>query len=388
MEKKNIVIVCYKYPPIYSGYGKQLESVTKKLLEKSIEFNITILTAYEESKLSKTLSVIPLLKKKNSNSIDLFKFSSKVFQWMYTNRESIDMIHCIKAGPEAVACNLISKMCNIPLVIKIAQDELSTREINRGNQVQKIIRNFRHNFIGKADYFIAISNEIENNILKNKSNTSKIIRIPNGVDTDKFCAVSFDEKMEIRQKLQLPMKDIIILFIGAINERKGIPELLDSLNMINSDNPVRVVLCGPNLENINFKNTREVLSRENKNIYLDYRGEVDKPELYMKCADVFILPSHSEGLPNVLLEAAASGLPLVATDIGGSNEIVIDNVNGFLIQVNNKNDIAEKLNKIIINKSIRKEFGINSRSYINDYYSLDIVSEQYLQLYRLLTSQV
>lgn len=387
MGKKNIVIICFKYPPVYSGYGKQLKSVLEKILMNNDNFHFTVLTAYKESSYtSKDIDVIPLLNSKNIK-YDIFRFSRRVLSWLSFNRKNIDIIHCIKAGPEAVVANLISKIFKIPLLVKIAQDELSARELKNGNFIKKIIRKTRHKFLGTADHFIAISDEIEENIRNNKSKKSKIHKIPNGVDTERFYEVSSksEEKKEIRRKLGFPKDEIIILYIGAINKRKGIPEFLKSLELIKDDFPTRVILCGPILEDIGFEHIINKFNKSNKNTIIDYQGKVDNPESYMQSSDIFILPSHSEGLPNVLLEAGSIGLPLITTNIGGSNEIVIDNYNGYIIPIDNESGIAKALNRLIASSKLRKKYGTNSRELIVNKYSLDTVAYKYIELYNMLT---
>ena len=385
LKKKNIVIICFKYPPVYSGYGKQLKSVLDYILKNNHKYRFTILTAYEESLYAnENINIIPMLNGTKSRS-DIFKFSSKILSWLFINRKNINGLHCVKAGPEAVASNLFSKLFKIPLVIKIAQDEMSIRELNTGNILRRKIRKMRNHFLGTADHFIAISNEIDNNIKNYKSKTSQIHNIPNGVDIKKFSKDLSVKNKSKRVDLGFRKNEVIILYIGAINSRKGIPELLQSLKYLKTDLSVRVVLCGPILEELDFLNNIKKFNESSNNISIDYQGKVDNPELYMQCSDIFVLPSHSEGLPNVLLEAGSTGLSLIATDIGGSNEIVVNNYNGYIVPINNKIKIAESLNKLISNEDLRIKFGVNSRDHVVNKYSLDIVANKYIELYDKLT---
>src|SRR5699024_7598478 len=126
---KNIVVICFKYPPLYSGYGRQLKSIIDNIEKNSeVKLNITILTAYIESEYhSKNINVIPLLHKNDNNSKSVYRFSRKVLLWLYQERNNYSIIHCIKAGPEAIVSNIISKVYSKKLMIKIAQDELSDR---------------------------------------------------------------------------------------------------------------------------------------------------------------------------------------------------------------------------------------------------------------------
>src|SRR5699024_10726499 len=111
--KKNIVLICYKYPPEYSGYGKQLSSVLHSMNKIEHDFEFTILTAYKSSKSeeNKKVNVVPLgsdfFKKQ---SFFFYIFCIKAMFWLILNKEKYSIIHCIKAGPESVVANFISKI--------------------------------------------------------------------------------------------------------------------------------------------------------------------------------------------------------------------------------------------------------------------------------------
>lgn len=385
---KNILIVCYKYPPIYSGYGKQLNLILSDLKNKKAPFNFKVVTAFKESqKSNKNNNVISLLGNYRNKDNDIFLFSFKLFFYLLNNRKKISLIHCIKAGPEAAVCNFISKIFRIPLIIKIAQDELSVRELESGSKIKKYIRKLRQKFIGTSDYFIAISDEIEENIRANKLKKTVIHRIPNGVDTKRFMPIASSEKKQVRKKLNISADEFVVLFIGAINKRKGVPELLESAQTFVSNKKVRIVICGPLLDFNNFQAKVDKINKINDNVFIDYRGKIENPELFMQCADIFILPSHSEGLPNVLLEAASCGLPLITTNIGGSREIVIENQNGFIIPINSPLDISDKINTMILEDLKREKFGKRSRQHIENNYSLDFVGNKYIELYNFLSGK-
>lgn len=378
-----IALVSFKYPPVYSGYGKQLESVTTDILKKSSDIDIKVLTAYEESRRIKedNYEVITLLNKPDDNdSKTVFPFSKEVFKWLVTNRKEYDIIHCVKAGPEAMACNIASKLLRKKLIVKVAQDELSEREITSATGLKKQTRLLRRKLLKSADLFVAISEEIEMNIRNNSSPKSHIVRIPNGVNTDKFQPVNAAEKVAVKEALQFDADDLILLYTGAINKRKGVHDLLDALELYSSDTKIKVVLCGPILEDLDFDERLSKLNSK-ENLVIDYRGKVTNVEEYMQAADIFTLPSYSEGLPNVLLEACASGLPALATDIGGSRDIVVSGQNGFLVETNEPAELNRQLTLLAESADLRQSMGINARQTIETSFALNKVSDAYIKLY-------
>lgn len=385
VSMNRVVLISLKYPPVYSGYGKQLKSVTENLLSKSNNFSVTVLTAYKESRSKqKNYEVIDLLDKyDDKNSDTVFPFSIAVFKWLIANKDKYDIIHCVKAGPEAMASKLASILLKKKLIIKVAQDELSDREIASAKGLKKQTRLLRHRILKNTDFFIAISEEIESNIKNRTGKNTKIVRIPNGVDTEKFVPASENEKAELRKTLDFSSDELILLYAGAINTRKGVDDLLNALETYKSSVQLKVVLCGPILEDLKLEDRIQIINNKGT-VFVDYRGQVSNVSDYMKAADMFILPSYSEGLPNVLLEACASGLPAVATDIGGSRDIIKDGKNGYIVDTNRPDQIREKLTMLAENENDRIKMGNYSREFIEKTFALNKVSEAYMKLYETL----
>ena len=381
--KKRIAIVCFKYPPKYSGYGKQLKSVISNINDDSLEFNI--LTAYDisNSECSKNINIISLCNNADENQNKVFyEFCFRCLKWLILNKDRYDIIHCIKSGPEAIVCNIVSKIFNKPLIIKVVQQELSNREIDDAKGIKKNIRKLRNLLLKNTDNFIAISQEIEDNIKDKVCSKTNILRIPNGVDTDnKFIMPTPSEKRATREKLNLPIDEVIILYAGAINKRKGILDLIESMDYINNNTKISLVMCGPILEPIDIEGIVSLHNKKNNNVSMIYRGVITNVNEYMMASDIFILASYSEGLPNVLLEAASTGLALIATDIGGSRDIVINNRTGLLVPTGSPKEIAKSIMELADNIELRNEMGMNARIRMENKYSIKEVSKQYVQLY-------
>lgn len=380
----DIVVICYKYPPEYSGYGKQLKSLLSNLEMDKEELNINIITAYSSSLNEETnkLTVIPLESKFIKNErLQFYVFCFKLFFWLILNHKRYVLIHCIKAGPEAIVSNFTSKLFNKPLIIKIAQDELSSRELKSASNIKRFFRQWRHRILSTSENFIAISEEIAENIEEIISDKSKVYRIPNGVDDTKFKPVDLFNKEMIRKNLNLPVGDVIILFVGELNKRKGVHDLLNSIEMLDNLTRATIIFCGPKSKEIDIDFEIEKINRNSNNISVMNRGMVDNVEEYMKASDIFVLPSYSEGLPNVLLEAGSTGLALIATDIGGSRDIVDEGINGFIVPTGSPKKLSEALVKLTDNEALRTEMGKRSRSKIETTFSLKYVSNEYKNLY-------
>ena len=100
--------------------------------------------------------------------------------------------------------------------------------------------------------------------------------------------------------------------------------------------------------------------------------------LYRK-ATIFVLPSYREGLPKAALEAAATGMPLILTDVPGCRECVEDNVNGYLIREKDSNDLISKMEAFILNPEIIRPMSMSSIKIIEKRFSLNRIAQEYLK---------
>ncbi|SFD23959.1 glycosyltransferase [Ruminococcus albus] len=166
--------------------------------------------------------------------------------------------------------------------------------------------------------------------------------IQNGVDVDKYVVATIGQKKSIREKYGIPVDAFIFIYTGQFIERKNIPFLLENYvkAFANSKNVYFLLLGGgPDLEPLKNK------YKGNYNI--DFRGNVNNVDEFLKACDVYVSTSKSEGLPNGVLEAMASGIPVVLSDIEQHMEIYeMDHRIGYLYKQNQGEDLVEKLRLI------------------------------------------
>jgi glycosyltransferase involved in cell wall biosynthesis len=214
-----------------------------------------------------------------------------------------------------------------------------------------------------CDYITPNNLHHAHSLLKFGVSKNKILAVPNGVDTELYKPRSKDN---IRKKLGLDVDKKIILFVGWLIERKGVSYLVNAASKILTDrDDVILYLVGEG--SLRYKLVEMVRSM-NIQDKVKLMGSMlpEEVALYMAAADVFVLPSLSEGRPNVVCEAMLSGTPVVATDIGGSNELIKDGRTGFLIKPKSSGAIAEKVNKLLLDNGLSKKFSKEARNYVLD----------------------
>lgn len=384
IKKNKVLVMCQKYPPIYSGYGNQAKSVFNSIVKNSNIKFIVITANYSESKNSegeeinvKTFGRRWVIDK--YEKLGLLSYSIESFFWMLLNAKEYSLIHCISGhSTTAIPSILAGTIMKKKVIVKITQAEYRPYSKKVG-VFQSLARRLRQEIVSKADVFIAISQEIKDELIDYGISKDKIINIPNGADSTKHYPVSKNRKNELRKINNLNNDSIIILYAGALNRRKGTYDLLEAIKILDQTlyKNVEVVLCGPDHEEI-YKN---YIVDKDYPVRVTYKGSVKNLDEYYQMADIFVLPSYSEGLPNVLLEAAMCGLALVASDIGGNRDIILNSKLGILYPVGNVIKLSEAIQELVNNSELRIDFSNSIYEMALKKFSLTLVSEQYQELY-------
>jgi len=207
----------------------------------------------------------------------------------------------------------------------------------------------------------------------------------NGIDTAYFsrAVVSIDQVNELKQLSKLKKHGFVWLFVGRIVGDKGILELVEAFIKIQVQHPDdQLWLVGPSEKKDGLKTGLQSIINENENIIS--LGYCDDVRPFFTAADALVFPSYREGFPNVPLQAAAMGCPMILSDINGCNEIVQNNVNGLLVPVKDTNALASAMSFMRCNDEQRKNFADKSLDVIKKKYSNQaiwmLLEEEYKEL--------
>jgi glycosyltransferase involved in cell wall biosynthesis len=193
--------------------------------------------------------------------------------------------------------------------------------------------------------------------------------IENGVDNQFFAPVVKEDS-----------DTVMILFVSRIIEGKGLQYLIPNLNDINEK--VNAI-CGKNIKLVIVGDgpyrgeLEKITSKLNLDKFVSFEGRKDKEEVkkYYQSADIFVLPSLSEGMPNVVLEAMACGLPIIMTPCEGSKELVTDN--GIITSLD---DLTDNLIKLCTDKSMRMEMGQKSLERVRTNFQWKSIALRYMDI--------
>ena len=247
---------------------------------------------------------------------------------------------------------------------------------------QEAIKRIIFNLAYKIDCITTPSGSMKE-LIKSYGIKNRIEVIPNAIDLDSFRQKDELKCSEIRKRYNLKEDDKVILYVGRVAQEKSIDKIIEALAITKRKGISNVMLLivggGPAIEEL--KNLVRSLQIEEQVIFT---GEVKNEEIrhYYKIAYLFTIASTTETFGIVIIEALASGIPVLAVKAPGAVDILTDGLDGLL--VDNDNDIekfANALDKIIREPELRERLSQGALK-TSERYSIDIVSERMLNLYR------
>jgi glycosyltransferase involved in cell wall biosynthesis len=179
------------------------------------------------------------------------------------------------------------------------------------------------------------------------------------LDLEEFSPIP--DKTPARKALGLPLDKTIALYAGYLTKRKGVYELLEAIHRAKKECPdILLILCGAGPEE---KMLRRLIQDKGIERTVHMVGEVEPDQMnkWMQASDIFVLASHTEGMPNVVTEAMACGLPVVATAVGGLPGAIGDCDGAVLVPHENINELEKVIVKMISDNKLRAKMGIASR---------------------------
>ncbi len=219
-----------------------------------------------------------------------------------------------------------------------------------------------------------------------KKEKTKLIR-GSGVDTDRFSLKNVDreKKEELEKEINYSKEKITITLISRLLWQKGIKEFVEAAEILKKrrDN-LHFLLAGPvDRENPSGIPEKKIREWEERGL-VKYLGERKDVREVLSLTDIFVFPSYyREGVPKILLEAGAMGLPLVVADISGCREVVKHGVSGFLVEPKKAADLAEKIEILIRDKNLRENFGRESRKTVEKEFGEERVVKETIKTYNL-----
>ena len=294
----------------------------------------------------------------------------------------LDMLHTFTAKPNIYG-TFAAKRASVPIVLNLVEGlgSFYTKDSLKNRLIRSIMERLYKKAFTLSQGCVFVNSDDPKYMLKRhliEKNKITVIKSV-GVDTKKFDPARFtaEQTLETRHKLGIK-NEIVVLMVARAIWDKGIREYYEAASILKQKGGnISFLLVGDTDEG-NHTCASEAFLKNGDVQWLGHRDDI--AELTAMC-DIYVLPSYREGLPATLMEAASMAKPIVTTDTVGCREVVEDGYNGFLIPLRDSIALAEKIEILTEETSLREEMGKNGRQKVLKEFDIDIVLAQYLDYY-------
>ena len=354
------------------GTERQLALIAD-LLDKS-RFEPLIMTLnpdagdFWERKLS--AEGFPILKVERGNRLKRIR---KIIS-LVRNHE-IDLIHSFHFYAHGYGA-IAAKVNRVPIIGSI-------RFLPTQNKLREHVPNSVWRNIGLSGVDLLLTNSQQNFDLLQAQvrRDTKVMSIPNGTDSPTKEEIR-QRRQHYRDKLGLGDEDVALGLVGRLNSNKNPMLFLQAFKklLVHQQNLIAVIIGdGP------LRITLEQFARENMTAQqVIFTGKVEAAAQWMPALDIICQTSRSEGMPNVLMEAGANGIPAVATNVGGTHEVVLDGRTGHLIPVDSLDALVTATSRLIVDAEKRTALGAAAHCHIQSHFSLENMINKHEALYQSL----
>lgn len=329
MRVPRVCVVSALYHPSLGGLGRQAQLLTEGLARAGVELFVLSRRMVDTppGQFARDVEVIRvpalfprvhLLEDRTLRNLAVsLSFSLRLVCELVRRRHRYDLVHFHGASVPLIVSVPFLKVMGKPVLAKVAAANLGTeagalagRYRGLGSALAALLR--------PVDGWAAISDEIRAGLLRDGVRPERIHRLDNVVDTERFCPVPEARRDELRARLGLVGLEAVV-FSGRLVARKGLETLLRAWPTVARARPrARLLVLGDGEARREYQELAQALGVAASVGFLGHLGDVTP---YLQAADLFVLPSFQEGMPNALLEALACGVPTVATRIGGVVDI-------------------------------------------------------------------
>lgn len=242
-------------------------------------------------------------------------------------------------------------------------------------QIARMGRQFSLKYCKQASYMVASTANIQEHIHKHGFNEQRIEYIPTFVDLPPEGFKDF--RFDVRAEYNIPEEAPLVLLLGRLHETKGFDVALFALNLLPEN--VHILLVGDGPE---AKALKAAVEADNLNNRVRFAGWVDNITPFFAAADIFVLPSRRESSSNVILEAWAHKLPVIATSIPAPCATVTSDENALLVAPDSEQALARAIERLITEQGFAEKLARAGHKKVHTEYGRRVVLEKYEQLYQ------
>ncbi len=375
-SKKSILFISNGFYPKVRGAEKQMEFIARYFQSKG--HKVEVLTLRYDKNLLKIENYNGLIIKRIAypfiKGLNLFVYLSRFTIYLIINISKWDIYYIVIPEYFAFIASLLGRLFKRRTILKFT----GIGDLGAGYISKLWMSSLLFWGIKKADHFIAVSNDMKEDLQKYGFDAKKIKLIPNAVDTELYVKVSGEEKNDLKQKLNFN-SDFTGIFVGQLIKIKGVDYLIrawiEFVKQTKANAQLLILGNGPEKDDL-----LTLTEKSSSDVNIKFLGQRSDVHTLMQISDLYILPSFTEGLSNTLLEAMSSSLPCLSTDISGNRDLIENNKTGLLVPTGDIKEIKNGILSIYNNKELSKFLGENAHRKIETTCSPQVVYNLYMEI--------
>ena len=387
----SVLLIAGAYHPEISASGLQCQAVAAALRGRA-RFSVLVTAVNSTLAPDEVIDDVPVsrvivdVRSRFSKAAASVHLVSRLAQM----RSTLDVIHVHGLSQKNVPVALMARAIGKPIVLTLhtsGQDE---------PQVARAQGSLARWAFDSARLVLPVSPNLVRRCEEGGINASAVRLTPNGVDTNRFRPATSDERARLRCELQWPDRDPVIVFVGFFSRDKRPDLLFRAWSRLAAEGRLsKLVYIGATASTY-FEIDRSMaaqiraeaarLGRADDVLFVEATHAVDR---YLRAADVFVLSSVREAHPVALLEAMSCGLPVIASRLPGSTDVIIENgVNGCLVEPDDESAMANALSAMLRNPAMAGAMGSRARDSVVSRYDIRQTAERWLDAYHAVLGRV
>lgn len=294
--------------------------------------------------------------------------------------KKIDLVHSQGARADFFT-RIAAGLIKVPIVVSTIAAPVEEYNVNPMKKaIYVILDRFSEGFVDK---FIVVAEHVGRKLIQiHKIPSHKVVKIHNGVDIKKY---NYNSQIAVlvRKRLNIGPEVLLVGAIGRLTWEKGLLYFIEAAKRIRDSeqqiaDKVKYLIVGEGKLEKSLRLKVKRLKLEEKVIFAGFRKDVRE---ILGAIDILVLSSLREGFPLITLEAMAMGKPIVATNIEGVNESIVDGVTGILVLPKDPEDLAKAIVSLLKDKDSAQRMGMAGRRFVEEKFNFDIMIRQHKQLY-------
>lgn len=374
MVKVHICMITPEFPPVSGGIGYYVYNLSKKLIDRG--HKVTVITRGSANKSVK--EVVEGIDVFHVSFFPFYPFHIKIHSIfvnilfkLLESKFNVVHIHSPLSPPIKTQLPIITTVHTSMKIDSKYHEILDFFSLAEKTQSRLLYPPIEKKLFSISELITSVSFSVAKELSTYGINPQQITVVGNAVDEKEFFPVHRNVRSEK-----------YVLYTGVLRARKGLFDLLDCAEhvcRVYSD--VKFIICGTGPFSHNLREKVRTKKLEKHVVLVGFVKRNKLVELYQN-AEVHVVPSHYEGLPTVLLEAMSCGLPVVATDVCGSSEVISTGIDGFLVPPKSPKEMADVVLQLLADKDLRDKIGNNARKTIERFYTWDKLVDNMIKCYK------